>query len=262
MSPPTASTPRRLIWLPGSYSVQFVQRTITDRRVAVVVGSSRPTRICPGIAAWIREALQESLPSSLSGSVRYEILDLAQVGLPLLDEPLMPALGQYEHEHTKAWSRTVNGYDGFIFVFPQYNWGYPAILKNALDCLYQEWTGKPVSFATYGTRGGGRGARQVQGVFAGLHMRELYGHLEIVITINDVDSDWQVKSVDEVLAPYGRQLRAVGGQMLEAFGLPGGPGMRMTRPLRAVMVALRRARIVVGGALVPRRHPRRAKAIG
>jgi NAD(P)H-dependent FMN reductase len=183
------------------------------KRVAVVVGSSRPTRICPGIAAWIQQALQESRSSAVVRSVRYELLDLAEVNLPFLDEPLIPALGEYQHAHTKAWSQTVSGYDGFIFVFPQYNWGYPAILKNTLDFLFNEWADKPVSFATYGTRGGNRAAKQLQSVLAGLHMRELHDHLEIVITINDVDSQWQVKDLDAVLGPHRDQLGHIAGQM-------------------------------------------------
>jgi NAD(P)H-dependent FMN reductase len=122
-------------------------------RVAVIIGSTRPGRICPGIAEWVRDVAQEGSP------LHYELLDLAEVDLPFLDEPLMGALGQYEHEHTRAWSRTVSSYGGFVFVFPQYNWGYPAVLKNALDFLYAEWGGKPASCVTYGTRGGNRGAR-------------------------------------------------------------------------------------------------------
>ena len=89
-------------------------------RVAVVVGSTRPTRICPGIARWVLQAAQEE------SLLRYELIDLAEVNLPFLDEPLKAALGKYKHEHTKAWSRVVSSFDGFIFVFPQYNWGYPA----------------------------------------------------------------------------------------------------------------------------------------
>src|SRR5580658_4853320 len=79
-------------------------------RVAVVIGSTRPTRICPGIAEWIMNVAQQDSP------LHYELVDLAEVDLPFLDEPLMAALQQYEHEHTRAWSRTVGSYDGFIFV--------------------------------------------------------------------------------------------------------------------------------------------------
>jgi NAD(P)H-dependent FMN reductase len=125
-----------------------------SNRVAVVIGSTRPARICAGIAAWALAAAQESSP------LTYELLDLAEVGLPFLDEPLKAALHQYEHQHTRQWSRLVSSYDGFLFVFPQYNWGYPAVLKNALDFLYLEWRDKPASFLTYGTRGGGKAAAQ------------------------------------------------------------------------------------------------------
>jgi len=84
-------------------------------RAAVIIGSTRPARICPGIAHWIREALSEDSP------LRYDVIDLADVDLPFLDEPLKPALGDYEHEHTKAWGSLISGYQGFVFVFPQYN---------------------------------------------------------------------------------------------------------------------------------------------
>ena len=115
-------------------------------RVAVVVGSTGPTRICLGIARWVLQAAQAESP------LRYELVDLAEVNLPFLDEPLKAALGQYQHEHTRDWSDLVSSYDGFLFVSPQYNWGYPAPLKNALDFLYSEWSGKAATCVTYGTR--------------------------------------------------------------------------------------------------------------
>jgi len=180
-------------------------------RVAVVIGSTRPGRISPGIARWVRDVVQEH------SSLRYELLDLAEVNLPLLDEPLMAALGQYQHEHTRAWSRTVSSFGGFVFVFPQYNWGYPAALKNALDFLYAEWSGKPASYVTYGTRGGNRGARQIREVLAGLHMRELDGHLELVITEDDVDEEWQLKDLGSTLRPYVEQARMIDVQMVDAL---------------------------------------------
>jgi NAD(P)H-dependent FMN reductase len=181
------------------------------RRVAVVIGSNRPGRICPGIAQWVRTVAQ------LNSPLRYEILDLAEVNLPFLDEPLMAALGTYQHEHTKAWSRVVAGFDGFIFVFPQYNWGYPAVLKNALDFLYVEWAEKPASFVTYGTRGGRRAAEQFSGLLRGLHMVELTDHLEVVITEEDVDEDWQLRDLDAVMSPYVAQTRSIDAEMLAAL---------------------------------------------
>ncbi|WP_327350926.1 NADPH-dependent FMN reductase [Streptomyces sp. NBC_01304] len=183
----------------------------TGDRIAVVIGSSRPTRICPRIAAWIRDAAQEGSP------LHYDLLDLAEVNLPLLDEPLKAALEQYEHEHTRQWSRTVLSYSGFLFVFPQYNWGYPAVVKNAVDFLYHEWHDKPATVACYGTHGGNKGATQFLTVLKGLHMRSLDDHLELVITDQDVDDAWQLKDVNATLHPYRDQVRAIDEQMIQAL---------------------------------------------
>jgi NAD(P)H-dependent FMN reductase len=184
---------------------------VDQGRIAVVVGSTRPTRICAGIARWVMQVAQEDSP------LHYELVDLAEVGLPFLDEPLTAALHQYEHDHTRAWSRTVSSLDGFIFVFPQYNWGYPAPLKNALDYLYLEWRDKPASYVTYGTHGGSKAAAQFHMVLQGLHMRELDDHLEVVITDDDVDENWQLRELDATLRPYLAQARAVDAELVEAL---------------------------------------------
>ncbi|MEU0840921.1 NAD(P)H-dependent oxidoreductase [Streptomyces sp. NPDC005962] len=143
----------------------------------------------------------------------YEPADLAEVALPFLDEPRKPALGQYEH--TRRWSRTASGYDGFLFVFPQYNWGYPAVLKNALDFLYAEWRDKPAAVASYGTRGGNRAAAQLRGVLQGLHMRIIDQNLELVVTDADVDEDEQLTDVAATLQPFTEQVRLVDAQPTE-----------------------------------------------
>lgn len=185
--------------------------TAAHNRIAVVVGSSRPTRICPEIAAWVLKTAQAD--SRLS----YELLDLAEIALPFLDEPLKPALGRYEHEHTRRWSQTVGSYDGFVFVFPQYNWGYPAILKNALDFLYSEWRDKPAAIASYGTRGGSKAVAQLHGVLQGLHMRTIEQNLELVVTDADIDEHGQLEDVAVTLQPFTDQVRAVDGQLTEAL---------------------------------------------
>ena len=183
----------------------------TGPRIAVVIGSTRPTRICAGIAAWIAKNAQQG------SALNYELLDLAEVNLPLLDEPLKAALHQYEHEHTKRWSATVSSFDGFFFVFPQYNWGYPAALKNALDYLYDEWRDKPATFATYGTHGGNRAAAQFSSVLIGLRTKQLPAHLELVIADKDVDDEWQLIDIEATLGSYHEQIRAIDAQLGEAF---------------------------------------------
>ncbi|MFD2472348.1 NADPH-dependent FMN reductase [Amycolatopsis silviterrae] len=186
---------------------------MTDRkRVAVVIGSTRPTRICGGIAAWARDALGEG------SDLAYDLVDLADLALPFLDEPVKAALQQYEHEHTRAWSKLVQSYDGFVFVFPQYNWGYPGVLKNALDYLYREWCDRPASLLTYGTRGGAKAAEQFIGVLHGLHMRVLDTRVEAVITDQDVDENWQLRDLDRTLHPNRALLRRIDEEMAEALG--------------------------------------------
>lgn len=184
--------------------------TLDTKSVAVVIGSTRPTRICADIATWTQTAIARDSP------LHYELLDLADMDLPFLDEPLMAALGRYSHEHTRAWSRLVSSYDGFLFVFPQYNWGYPAVLKNALDFLYREWCDKPASFLTYGTRGGNRAAEQMTGVLHGLHMKAL-DHVEAVIVDDDLDESWQLIDVDATLSPTLAQLQTVDAQFVQAL---------------------------------------------
>ena len=180
-------------------------------RIAVVIGSTRPTRICAGIAAWIAKNAQQG------SSLDYELVDLAEVNLPFLDEPLKAALHQYQHEHTKQWSATVSSFDAFLFVFPQYNWGYPAVLKNALDFLYSEWHDKPAALAGYGTRGGSKAVAQLHGVLQGLHMRTMEQSLELVVTDADTDEHGQLKDVAATLHPFTDQVRAVDGQLTEAL---------------------------------------------
>jgi len=184
-----------------------------SRRVAVVVGSTRPNRICGSLASWVIRVLQSE------SELGYHILDLAEIDLPFLDEPFPAALGRYEHEHTKAWSRLVNSFDAFVFVFPQYNWGYPAPLKNALDFLYREWEGKPAGLVTYGTRGGGKGAAQLRGVLQGLNMRTLEENVELPIARHDVDEMGQLLDLEAILAPSMSAVRALDEQLVTCFAV-------------------------------------------
>jgi NAD(P)H-dependent FMN reductase len=191
--------------LPENYAIQV------SKRVAIIIGSTRPTRITAGIAGWIRDELAKE------SELDYELLDLAAINLPFLDETFMAALGRYEHEHTRRWSEIVRSFDGFVFVFPQYNWGYPAVLKNALDFLYDEWSNKPASFVTFGTRGGSRAAEQFATILMGLHMRSLDDHLEVVITEEHLDDDWQLKDIDVTLRPYAQQTQRINAEMSGAL---------------------------------------------
>jgi NAD(P)H-dependent FMN reductase len=102
---------------------------------------------------------------------RFEVIDLKDWPLPMDDEPAIPATGRYVQVHTKAWSEKVSGAGGLIFVTPQYNWGYPAALKNAIDHLYGEWRDKPAVIVTYGGHGGTKCSEQLKQVAGGVKLR-------------------------------------------------------------------------------------------
>lgn len=102
------------------------------------------------------------------------MLDLAEINLPLMDEPHHPRLGQYKHQHTKDWSARIEQADAFIIVLAEYNYGIPAPIKNAIDYLFKEWAYKPVGIVSYGGVSGGlRSAQMLKQVVTTLHMMPL-----------------------------------------------------------------------------------------
>lgn len=115
----------------------------------VVVVSTRQGRVGPRVARWFADRARDH------GGFEVEWVDLAEVGLPLFDEPRHPRLKQYEHEHTRRWSAVVDRADAFAFVTPEYNFSAPPSLVNAVDHLFQEWAYKPAGFVSYGGVSGG-----------------------------------------------------------------------------------------------------------
>jgi NAD(P)H-dependent FMN reductase len=124
-------------------------------KLNVIIASTRPGRVGPTIGQWFSDFAAQQ------GSFEVELVDLADVNLPLLDEPAHPMLQKYEHEHTKNWSASVQAADAFIFVTPEYNYSPPPSLINALDYLYKEWNYKPVGFVSYGGLSGGMRSVQI-----------------------------------------------------------------------------------------------------
>jgi NAD(P)H-dependent FMN reductase len=118
-------------------------------KLHVVLTSTRPGRACLPIGAWFDAAARRH------GKFEVQLVDLAEVNLPPLDEPRHPRLGQYEHAHTKAWSATVSAADAFVFVTPEYNYGSPPAMLNAFDYVYKEWNYKAAGFVSYGGPAGG-----------------------------------------------------------------------------------------------------------
>ena len=121
----------------------------------IIIASTRPGRKGPSIAQWVYDV------AKTYAEFNTELVDLKEINLPFLDESAHPRLQQYEHQHTKDWSAKINEGDAYVIVTSEYNFGYPASLKNALDFLYNEWSYKPVAFVSYGGISGGTRAVQL-----------------------------------------------------------------------------------------------------
>jgi NAD(P)H-dependent FMN reductase len=123
-------------------------------RLLTLTVSTRPSRKGPLVATWFEHVARAH------GAFDVDPVDLAEMQLPLLDEPEHPRLRRYQHDHTRAWSARVDAADAFAFVMPEYNFTTPPSLVNAIDYLFAEWAYKPVGFVTYGGVSGGLRAMQ------------------------------------------------------------------------------------------------------
>ena len=141
-------------------------------KLNVIIASTRPGRIGPTVAKWFSEFAERE------GNFDVELVDLAEFKLPLLDEPMHPAMMQYQHAHTKAWSRSVASADAYLIVTPEYDFFAPAGLVNAIQAVMREWSYKPAGIVSYGGISGGLRASQV--------VRQLLGNVNAVAIAQSV----------------------------------------------------------------------------
>jgi NAD(P)H-dependent FMN reductase len=152
-------------------------------KLQVIVASTRQERKGPLVGAWFHALARRH------GAFDVELVDLAEVGLPLFDEPRHPRLRQYEHDHTRAWSAVVERADAFVFVTPEYNFGSPPSLVNALDFLVREWAYKPAGFVSYGGASGGlRGVQMTKQTVSALRMVPLVEAVAIPFFTQYIDA--------------------------------------------------------------------------
>jgi NAD(P)H-dependent FMN reductase len=131
-------------------------------KIAIILGSTRPGRNGEAVSQWVYEIAKKR------NDANFELLDIKDYNLPLLDEPIPPSMGRYTKEHTKTWSSKIDSFDAYVFVTAEYNHGIPGALKNAIDFLYREWNNKVAGFASYGGAGGVRAVEQLRLVMAEL----------------------------------------------------------------------------------------------
>ncbi|MFB2596251.1 NADPH-dependent FMN reductase [Herbiconiux sp. P17] len=174
-------------------------------RIMVVVGSVRPGRIGLPIAEWVRDTL------SAHDGVEVDLVDLAEVALPLMDEPNHPRLQNYTHQHTLDWSERVDAADGFVFVTPEYNHSFSPALKNAIDFLHNEWFRKPVGFVSYGgISAGTRGVLALKPVLAAVGLVPASVAVEIPFAARQLDDEGQFQPIEA----QERNLAAVADELV------------------------------------------------
>jgi NAD(P)H-dependent FMN reductase len=187
--------------------------------LGVIVGSTRPGRRCHPVATWFADL------AATRDDVRPTLIDIADHGLPLLDEPLPAITGVYEHDHTRRWSAAIAPLDAFVFVTPEYNHSIPAALKNAIDFLYDEWKDKPAGIVSYGADAAGvRAAEQLRLVLAEVHVADV--RQQVALSLLD---DY----ADGVLSPRARKSQDAHALLdqVAAWG-------RALRPLRRAQMAV------------------------
>ena len=148
----------------------------------IIIVSTRKGRLGPAVAQWFHRHAQ-----AFDG-FDVELVDLAEVNLPLLDEPHHPRLANYQHEHTKRWSAIVSRGDAFVFVTPEYNFSTPPSLVNALDYLAKEWAYKPAAFVSYGGISGGmRSVMMTKSILTTLRMVPIFEAVNLPMFAQQID---------------------------------------------------------------------------
>ncbi|SMY10591.1 NADPH-dependent FMN reductase [Brevibacterium jeotgali] len=187
----------------------------SDRpRIGIIVGSTRPVRIGRQIADAVADVVADLTRDEFSG-VTPVILDLREIALPFLDEPAPPSSGERTLPHSRAWSEAISEVDGCVFVTAEYNGGYPAPLKNAIDFLKDEWADLPGSIVSYGGAGGTSAAAQLRTVLTRLRVDLAEVDSAIRVRSRHYGEDRTLLNAAEVVAESTASLRSAVGWVSE-----------------------------------------------
>jgi NAD(P)H-dependent FMN reductase len=142
-------------------------------RIGIILGSTRPGRNGEAVAKWVYELAKKRTDAE------FELVDIKDFNLPLLDEPAPPSRGQYSKPHTKAWAAKIASFDAFVFVTPEYNHGTSGALKNAIDFLFAEWNNKAAGFVGYGSAGGVRAVESLRLVMGEIQIADVRNQVQL-----------------------------------------------------------------------------------
>jgi NAD(P)H-dependent FMN reductase len=146
-------------------------------KLAIIIGSTRPNRIGESVGKWVHQLAQKR------SDAEFELVDIKDYNLPLLDEPIPPSQGKYSKEHTKKWAAKIASFDAYVFVTPEYNHGICGALKNAIDFLYAEWNNKAAGFVGYGSAGGVRAVEHLRLVMAEVQIATV--RAQVMLSLHD-----------------------------------------------------------------------------
>jgi len=146
----------------------------------MIIGSTRPGRKAEDVVPWAFEIAKRR------ADAEFELVDLKDFNLPLLDEPVPPTFGKYSQSHTKAWAAKIASFDAYVFVTPEYNHGTSGALKNAIDFLYREWNNKAAGFIGYGALGGVRAVENLRLVMAEMQVATVRAQVALSLF-----TDWE-----------------------------------------------------------------------
>ena len=187
-------------------------------RIAIIIGSTRPGRKGEAVGKWVYEIAEKRSDAD------FELVDIKDFNLPLLDEPMSPIMGQYTHQHTKDWSATIASFDAYVFVTPEYNHGTSGALKNAIDFLYREWVNKSAGFVSYG---GASGIRAVE------NLRLVMGELQVADVKAQVGLSLFTDFIDfSVFKPHPQHEKSVNAMLDQVIAWGG--ALKSLRKLSAV----------------------------
>ena len=145
-------------------------------KLAIIIGSTRPGRKAEAVARWVHEIAKQR------SDAEFELVDIKDFDLPLLDEPTPPSMSQYIHPHTKVWATKIASFDGYVFVTPEYNHGTSGALKNAIDYLHREWNNKAAGFVGYGSAGGVRAVEQLRLVMGEVQVADVRAQVALSLS--------------------------------------------------------------------------------
>ena len=172
-------------------------------KIAVIIGSTRPNRNGEAVGRWTYDLARKRTDA------QFELIDLKEINLPLLDEPVPPSMGQYSKPHTKSWAARIEPFDGFVFVTPEYNHSVCAALKNAIDYLYGEWNNKAAGFVGYGSAGAARAVEHLRLIMAEVQVATVRSQVMLSLS-----TDFENYSVFKPAATHEKSLQGMLDQVI------------------------------------------------